>query len=58
MDLSRVTGTGEGGRITREDVLTAVRQASSAAAGAAKSKSGTANAKDNWGPVRIEKMSR
>ena len=34
VDLNRVTGTGEGGRITREDVLAAVR-ASSQSAGAA-----------------------
>jgi pyruvate dehydrogenase E2 component (dihydrolipoamide acetyltransferase) len=62
VDLSRVTGTGEGGRITREDVLTAVRQASSAAAtggnGAKAKSSSTATAQDNWGPIRVEKMSR
>ncbi|MCA9171279.1 MAG: 2-oxo acid dehydrogenase subunit E2 [Planctomycetales bacterium] len=34
IDLSLVAGTGEGGRITREDVLTAVRSASSGAASA------------------------
>lgn len=33
VDLARVGGTGEGGRITREDVLTAVRAASSSAGG-------------------------
>ncbi|KAA5546056.1 pyruvate dehydrogenase [Roseiconus nitratireducens] len=32
VDLSRVQGTGEGGRITRDDVLTAVRAASQSAA--------------------------
>jgi pyruvate dehydrogenase complex dihydrolipoamide acetyltransferase long form len=62
VDLSRVTGTGEGGRITREDVLTAVRQASSAAAtggnGTKAKSSSTATAQDNWGPIRVEKMSR
>jgi pyruvate dehydrogenase E2 component (dihydrolipoamide acetyltransferase) len=56
VDLSRVTGSGPGGRITREDVLAVVRQASqTAAASPAKAKS-TATARDSWGPVRIEKM--
>ncbi|MCA9131024.1 MAG: 2-oxo acid dehydrogenase subunit E2 [Planctomycetales bacterium] len=32
VDLSRVTGSGEGGRITREDVLRAVRESSAAQA--------------------------
>ena len=56
VDLSRVTGSGPGGRITREDVLAVVRQASQTAApGKAKS---TATARDNWGPVRHEKLPR
>jgi pyruvate/2-oxoglutarate dehydrogenase complex dihydrolipoamide acyltransferase (E2) component len=47
-----VTGSGIGGRITRDDVLAVVRQASQTAA----AKSPTANARDPWGPIRIEKM--
>jgi len=56
VDLGRVTGTGPGGRITREDVLAVVRQASQTAAGAAKAS--TATARDQWGPIRPEKMSK
>jgi pyruvate dehydrogenase E2 component (dihydrolipoamide acetyltransferase) len=57
VDLARVTGSGAGGRITREDVLTVVRQASqSAAAAPAKAASSTATARDNWGPIRVERM--
>lgn len=60
VDLRHVTGTGVGGRITRDDVLNAVRQASHAprptgAAPAAKSGSGESDA---WGSVRVEKMSK
>jgi pyruvate dehydrogenase E2 component (dihydrolipoamide acetyltransferase) len=58
VDLTRVTGTGPGGRITREDVLAVVRQASHAATGGAKGKPTTGGASDQWGPVRIEKMSK
>ena len=58
VDLARVTGSGPGGRITREDVLAVVRQVSQAATtGGAKAKGGTAGgSSDQWGPVRIEKM--
>jgi len=58
VDLSRVTGSGPGGRITREDVLAVVRQVSQAATtGGAKTKGGTAGgSSDQWGPVRVEKM--
>jgi pyruvate dehydrogenase E2 component (dihydrolipoamide acetyltransferase) len=55
VDLARVTGSGPGGRITREDVLTVVRQASQTAA-ASPAKPSTATARDNWGPIRAEKM--
>ena len=55
VDLARVTGSGPGGRITREDVLAVVRQASQQATSAAKSGS-TATARDAWGPIRPEKM--
>lgn len=59
IDLRRVTGTGSSGRITREDVLAAVRIASQAGAqsGHGKPKS-TATSRDQWGPIRAEKMSR
>ena len=57
VDLARVTGSGPGGRITREDVLAVVRQASQTAAAPGKAKS-TATARDNWGPVRHEKLPR
>lgn len=65
VDLARVTGTGPSGRVTREDVLTAVRQAAHTASSSTKS-AGTAVAapavetspRDNWGPVRIEKVTR
>jgi pyruvate/2-oxoglutarate dehydrogenase complex dihydrolipoamide acyltransferase (E2) component len=56
VDLSLVVGTGEGGRITRDDVLAVVRQASAAV------KSGRALAgpdstiTDDYGPIHIEKM--
>jgi pyruvate dehydrogenase E2 component (dihydrolipoamide acetyltransferase) len=59
VDLARVIGSGPGGRITREDVLAVVRQASQTAAAAPGSaKSSTATARDNWGNIRVEKMSR
>ncbi len=60
VDLRRVAATGEGGRITREDVLEAVRQASQQAASTptpAATGPG-APSSDNWGPVRIERMSK
>lgn len=73
IDLTMVRGTAESGRITREDVLEAVRQANQMARGG-----GTAVAKaaggagtglatgggsgdgvsDAWGPVRIERMTK
>lgn len=64
VDLRNVTGTGPGGRITREDVLNAVRQAShgrpsgGATATAAAPARPASGESDNWGPVRIEKMSK
>jgi len=59
VDLHRITGTGTGGRITREDVLEAVRQASQAAAAAPEEavKKGPGEAStDAWGPIRVERM--
>ena len=68
IDLSHVTGTGAGGRITEEDVKASVRQgagsslatraAGSAAPAVARSAPLPAgdDARDAWGPVRIQKM--
>ena len=56
VDLSRVTGSGPGGRITRDDVLAVVRQASQSSA--ASGRPSTATARDQWGPIRSEKMSK
>lgn len=53
VDLTRVKGTGPGGRITREDVLAVVRQQSQAAAQAAEP-----TLRDAWGPIRVERMSK
>ncbi len=70
IDLSMVRGTAEGGRITREDVLEAVRQANQMVRGGglavAKAAGGTGLANgsagdgmsDAWGPVRIERMTK
>ena len=59
VDLSRVTGTGEAGRITREDVLAVVRSHSQApSADGSKAKSSTATHRDTWGPVRLEKVTK
>lgn len=52
VDLSRVQGTGPGGRITREDVLAVVRQQSQAAQAA------EPTLRDAFGPIRIERMSK
>jgi pyruvate dehydrogenase E2 component (dihydrolipoamide acetyltransferase) len=53
VDLARVAGSGPAGRVTREDVLAIVRQASHTAATA---KPNTATARDTWGPIRPEKL--
>jgi pyruvate dehydrogenase E2 component (dihydrolipoamide acetyltransferase) len=63
VDLRHVTGSGQGGRITRDDVLNAVRQSNQGArptsggavAAAAKAPAGESDA---WGPIRIERMSK
>ncbi len=71
VDLSKVAGSGEHGRITREDVLAVVRSANqsarstSAAASAGQtapavtssSLPGTADV-DDFGPIRVERMSK
>ena len=66
VDLRRVTGTGPGGRITRDDIVAAVRKSTAApapkAAAAGKpSKGGAvegAPGQDKFGPVRVQPMSR
>ncbi len=60
VDLGRVTGTGEGGRITKDDVVAAVRQATSlAASGAAQNSGRTVSATgDGWGNVRREPLTK
>lgn len=71
VELKNVKGSGQGGRISREDVIASLRQANQAAAPAARSpQRGAAPApertvevpgelsQDAYGPVRVEKMSR
>ena len=70
VDLSQVAGSGEGGRITREDVLAVVRRtsqsartaapgAASASATAGVSPTATDNSlTDDYGPIRVEKMAK
>jgi pyruvate dehydrogenase E2 component (dihydrolipoamide acetyltransferase) len=56
VDLARVRGSGPAGRIVREDVIAAVRQAS--AAPSRSRPDSTATERDDWGPIRREQMSR
>lgn len=60
VDLRMVQGSGPSGRISREDVLESVRKASQTAAASAPAvRAGPGEpAADNWGPIRIEKMSK
>lgn len=70
IDLSQVAGSGEGGRITREDVLAVVRRTSQTARTAASGNtiptatSGTTpiandnTLSDDYGPIRVEKMAK
>jgi pyruvate/2-oxoglutarate dehydrogenase complex dihydrolipoamide acyltransferase (E2) component len=74
IDLRQLTGTGNGGRITRDDVLAAVRRGAAApppaspqpAAAGTNGESAavqtptttTASTSDNWGPIRVERMTR
>ena len=53
VDLARVTGSGAGGRITREDVLAVVRKS-----GATPANQEVAEHRDDWGPIHVEKMSK
>ena len=56
VDLARVAGSGPTGRILREDVIAAVRQASAAPSRSRSTSSSTE--RDDWGPIRREQMSR
>lgn len=66
VDLGRLSGSGNSGRITRDDVLGEVRRvnqgaqtgAKPAAKTAAAPTSGDSNGQDAWGPVKIEKMTK
>ncbi|HEV7281190.1 MAG TPA: 2-oxo acid dehydrogenase subunit E2 [Pirellulaceae bacterium] len=70
VDLKNVRGSGQGGRISREDVIASLRQASQAAPAAKSPQRGSSPApertveapgelsQDAYGPVRVEKMSR
>lgn len=74
VDLSQVSGSGDGGRITREDILAVVRRASqtvrsSAPAGNATPSAGAGSTgsaasasgntqSDDYGPIRVEKMAK
>ena len=59
VDLTNVTGSGENGRIVREDVLKVVRDGSaskSASSGGASAAVAAGGTSDDYGPVHIEKM--
>jgi pyruvate dehydrogenase E2 component (dihydrolipoamide acetyltransferase) len=56
VNLSRVRGTGPDGRITRDDVINAVRQANAAAGGSA-APAGEVE-RDSYGNIRREQMSK
>jgi len=58
VDLARVRGSGPGGRIVREDVVAAVRQASSAGPALRARPDTGSTERDDWGPIRREQMSR
>lgn len=58
VDLSRVTGSGSGGRISREDVLAVVRAQSQGVGVNSGKTSAGASARDNYGPIHIEKMTK
>jgi pyruvate dehydrogenase E2 component (dihydrolipoamide acetyltransferase) len=58
VDLARVRGSGPAGRIVREDVIAAVRQASAASPSARPRSDSAATERDDWGPIRREQMSR
>lgn len=55
VDLRGVSGTGEGGRITRDDVLRVVREHSQGGNGT-KTKAAPSGETDQWGEVHIERL--
>jgi len=57
VDLARVKGTGSDGRILREDVIAAVRQANLTGSAMAAPSPGFTE-RDNWGPIQREPLSR
>jgi pyruvate dehydrogenase E2 component (dihydrolipoamide acetyltransferase) len=57
VDLARVHGSGDGGRILREDIIAAVRNANLSGAGFAAPAPGF-NERDTWGPIQREPLSR
>jgi pyruvate dehydrogenase E2 component (dihydrolipoamide acetyltransferase) len=58
VDLARVRGSGPAGRIVREDVIAAVRQASAGTPAQRPRSASGATERDDWGPIRREQMSR
>jgi pyruvate dehydrogenase E2 component (dihydrolipoamide acetyltransferase) len=56
VDLKGVSGSGEGGRITRDDVLKVVREHSQTGPGAATKTKKPPGETDAWGEVQIERM--
>jgi pyruvate dehydrogenase E2 component (dihydrolipoamide acetyltransferase) len=59
VDLGRVRGSGPAGRIVREDVITAVRQAGGqGTATRSRATDSDSTERDDWGPVRREQLSR
>ncbi len=66
VDLARLSGSGNSGRITRDDVLGEVRRVNQGAQNCSKPAAKTtaapvsadANGNDTWGPVKIEKMTK
>jgi len=58
VDLQRVTPTGEGNRLTREDVLAYVRQTTKKAAGPRTDSPEADLEVDNWGTFRRESLSK
>ena len=56
VDLTRVSGTGQKGRITRDDVLAVVRGGGSGSPSSTGVIASPGSVSDGFGPVRIEKM--
>ena len=56
IDLTRVSGTGQKGRITRDDVLAAIRSNGGGSSSAASAPVPAGGQSDGFGPVTIEKM--